>query len=120
MIDELGTEIVFFGDAPNIDEWGAILRADPCSYCKRRKPGGTIDHIDPTSSFMKGVPGSRSFKINGTGCCPACNNKKSARKLLTFLRRKRNAQFWRDESRRNSRFFTPEQVEAMKAAAGNE
>lgn len=65
------------GDPAELQEYAAILRGDPCSYCGA--PGGELDHIDP---LARG--GAESWD-NLTSACRSCNARKHARSLLEFL-----------------------------------
>lgn len=56
-----------------------VLAHDPCSYCGHLAERMEIDHIVPIS---RGGDGSAS---NLTAACRDCNNRKSAKSLLTFL-----------------------------------
>ena len=57
--------------------YGAILSADPCSYCGG--PAGTVDHVVPLSR------GGRNDAENLTAACFDCNRSKGARPLLIHL-----------------------------------
>ena len=56
-----------------------VLRADPCSFCRRPGSGGTIDHIVPRSA------GGKNNWRNLTGACDYCNRLKSSVSVLDFL-----------------------------------
>lgn len=58
-------------------EYAAILRRDPCSYCGG--PGGEVDHIVPPSK------GGTGHWTNLTAACKSCNSSKNARSLLHFM-----------------------------------
>jgi hypothetical protein len=105
-------------------EWEAVLRADPCAYC--RGLGGTIDHIVPLQAVRKGVFGRSSPKANGTGSCACCNVAKAHTPLIFFLHH-RNSRAAHDEMTRDARqrerdrrmdtaFFSEEQIELMRKA----
>jgi 5-methylcytosine-specific restriction endonuclease McrA len=54
-----------------------VLLADPCAYCGA--PSAEIEHIVPRAR------GGANTWDNLTGACTACNARKSAKSLLTFL-----------------------------------
>lgn len=65
-------------DSSTANEYSAILRRDPCSYCGERG-ALDVDHIAPVSA------GGTGDWENLTGACRPCNRSKKARPLLQFL-----------------------------------
>jgi hypothetical protein len=65
--------------------WERVIRADPCSYCDRRR-GGSVDHVEPKNPLkpLRGL-GSKYDWLNLAGACMRCNGSKSDRSLLAFL-----------------------------------
>ena len=61
--------------------WMALLRREPCAYCVRPGPGGTVDHIDPR---CRGNATTHSW-LNYVSACERCNGHKADRPLLVFL-----------------------------------
>jgi 5-methylcytosine-specific restriction endonuclease McrA len=57
-----------------------LVRQDPCCYCGRK--AGTVDHIVPKCSRLKGVLYDWS---NFAGSCDSCNQSKGSLSLLEFL-----------------------------------
>jgi hypothetical protein len=125
MVDELGTyiDLPLMSDAAHrrMASWGNVLRADPCSYCGRqpnlnlRPRHGHFITVDHIVALIHG--GRRGFSINGTAACRKCNARKSSMKLIHFLNML-NWQRIRREDQLKAKFFSPEQVEAMKKACG--
>jgi hypothetical protein len=66
------------------EAWMRILRSDPCGFCGE-SPAGTLDHIEPRAFPARGLGGLHSH-LNYSAACEACNSRKAARSLLTFLR----------------------------------
>lgn len=60
------------------DAWMRVIRTDPCSFCGR--PGGTVDHIEPTAG------GGKNVWVNYTGACASCNSSKGDTPMLLFMR----------------------------------
>ena len=80
------------------DAWLALIRRDPCSYCGRRGPAGTVDHVEPRCRSARGL-GSPHGWINTVGSCTGCNGSKRDLALLVFLARRRSGRRRRDAAR---------------------
>ena len=61
--------------------WMALLRREPCAYCARPGPCGTVDHIEPRCRLAQ----TTHTWLNYVGACDRCNGKKADRPLLAFL-----------------------------------
>ena len=68
--------------------WMRLLRSDPCAYCHRPGPAGTLDHIEPRCRPAR-APGGAHCWTNYTGACGRCNAAKADRPLLVFLAARR-------------------------------
>ena len=64
--------------------WMRLLRGDPCAYCDRPGPGGTVDHVEPRCRPARS-PGGAHCWTNYTGACARCNTLKADKPLLLFL-----------------------------------
>lgn len=71
--------------------WEAVVRRDPCSYCGKSPPAGTVDHIEPKSKRSRGIGGiaGKFTWLNFTAACGPCNNGKRAEPMLLWMLRRR-------------------------------
>ena len=79
--------------------WMRLLRGDPCAYCGRPGPAGTLDHVEPRCRPARS-PGGAHCWTNYTGACDRCNALKADKPLLVFLAARRGAQLHRQARRR--------------------